>query len=96
MESVKNRDRKKTAKALLAMRRPLDELLPTQTRCPPHNTYIAGQISSYQNSPDAARRRGVDECDDASTTTSESHGEDDEQDLLPTPKNHSPPNRRAE
>src|SRR5277367_3885493 len=54
MESVKNRERKKTAKALLAMRRPRDEplptlpTLPTQTRGPPHNTYIAGHDSSYQ------------------------------------------------
>src|SRR5271170_5728011 len=45
MESVKNRDRKKTAKALLAMRRPLDEPPPTQTRCPPHNTTLLARTA---------------------------------------------------
>jgi len=95
MESVKNR-RKKTAKALLAMRRTRDDPT-TQTVGPPHNTYIAGQNSSYQTPPDTATRRGVDEYDDAFTTTSESHGKDDDLDLPPHPlENHrSPPNRRA-
>jgi len=48
MGSVKNHHRKKMAKALLAMRRPRDEPPPTQTVGPPHNTYIAGNNSSYQ------------------------------------------------
>jgi len=43
---------------------------------PPHNTYITGQNSSYRT-PNTIKRRGVDVYDGTSTTTSESHGEDD-------------------
>jgi len=64
---------------------------------PPHNTYIAGHNSSYQTPPlIPLNAEGVDEYDDASTTTSESHGEDDAWTSRPNPENHrSPPNRRV-
>jgi hypothetical protein len=77
MESVKNRDQEKTAKALLAMRRPRNELPVPR----PLRTLLARTAPTRP--PYAAKRRGVDEYGEASTTTSESHGEDDDLDLPP-------------
>jgi len=79
MESIKNRDRGKTAKSLLAMRRPVTSPIypDPYVHCWPEQL--------LPDPPDTAKRRGVDEYDDASTATSESHGEDDDLDLPPHP-----------